>query len=336
MPALHHDKTRAEKAANQRAKSSKGEVIPFARVKVSEVDPRQRPNAAAPSNAGRQQNITTSEKFDWIDAVMADRHLDARAKVIAYCLMQHLNRETGFAFVSDPTITDKTGMPNRWVRRARNDLRTAGWIAWKRTRTANVYSTLTEPMAAIAEQQQAFKDAREQKRRRKDRPQVAEPERYKNDGRPQVAEQDGPRVAEQERPQVADIPLSGNPIDEPGSLNISAAIDSVSVSAIATGIKPDFEIWWQQYPRKEAKLKAEKTYARIIKSKQASAAELLDGAARYAAAKAGQNPTFTKHPTTWLSDGGWMDESAPPSGLAKPGSAYAGLRSFVEAGGRGK
>jgi len=174
---------------------------------------------ASPSS---DRKIATSEKLDWLDAVMADHSLDARAKVIAYCIMQHVNRETGTAFVSDATITDKTGMPNRWVRRARNDLRAASWITWKRTtNTANRYSILTEPMAAIAEQQQSLKQAREERRmqRHQDRQRTAEPAMdnlpSSNPVRPRVATPERPQVAEPVRPRVADIPLSKYPLVEP-------------------------------------------------------------------------------------------------------------------------
>jgi hypothetical protein len=336
MPALHQNKSRAEKAADQQAGK------PFtARVAINNVVVFPS-NGAAPADAERQQNITTSEKFDWLDAVMADHRIDTRAKVVAFCLMQHLNRETGIAFVSDATITDKTGMPNRWVRRARNHLRAAGWITWKRTRTANVYSTMTGPMAATAEQQRTLKEARDARRKSQVRPQVAEPELLQatdgNGDRPQVAEHDGPWVAEQVRPQVADIPLSVNPVVEPLSKNISAAIDSDFKNAASrnpSGSNSDFETFWQTYPKKVGRLQAEKKYNEIIKSKKASAADLLGGAGRYAAERARQDHQYTKHPITWLIGGHWTDEPQPTSGLGsqnRTDSAMDGLRSFLDGG----
>jgi GTP-sensing pleiotropic transcriptional regulator CodY len=102
------------------------------------------------SSEQKRQRISTSEKLNWIDAVMADHRLDARAKVVAHCIMQHLNRETGFALVSDAVIRDKTGIPWRGVVRARNRLRAAGWIRWRRTGRANVYAILAEEIAAGA------------------------------------------------------------------------------------------------------------------------------------------------------------------------------------------
>lgn len=97
-----------------------------------------------------------------------------------------------------------------------------------------------------------------------------------------------------------------------------------------------FEIWYQVYPKKVAKFDAAKAYGKVLKSGLATTEVLLAGATRYAAERAGEPAKFTKHPATWLNSGCWMDESEPSEGLAKKGSAYAGLRSFVEEGGHGK
>jgi hypothetical protein len=291
---------------------------------------------ASPSS---DQKIATSEKLDWLDAVIADHRLDARAKVIAYCIRQHVNRDTGIAFVSDATITDKTGVPNRWVRRARNDLRAANWIDWKRTRTANVYSTSTEPMAAIAEQQRTLKEARDTRRR--ERPRVAEHE-LGNSDRPQVAEHDGPQVAGLVRPRVADIPLSVNPLEEPLSKNISAngSSDLKAASRNHSGSKTAFEIFWQVFPRKAAKDQAEKIYAAVLKSGRATAADLLAGAERYAveravAEQAGDDPKYTRSPVKWMEGGCWMDEPGPPPKPTKQSfieSATVGFGGFLRGG----
>ena len=192
--------------------------------------------------------VSTSQKLDWLDAVMADQGIDARAKVVAFCLMQHVNRNIGSAFVSDQTIVDKTGIPMTWVIRARKELRSAGWITWKRTRTASVYSTLTDPMASIAKRQLELKLARESRRR--DMPRVAE------QVMPQVTEHDVSQVAELETgvvspvallvvqpvaeqvlPPVADIPLSLNPVAlTPSKKNLAT--------------NPEFEVWWSRFPKK--------------------------------------------------------------------------------------
>ncbi|HWX89269.1 MAG TPA: hypothetical protein VNY75_03115, partial [Rhizomicrobium sp.] len=217
-------------------------VIPlFARVKINGIEVHQGP----PDCASPRKN-STSEKLDWLTAMVADRRLDARAKVVAFCIRQHHNQETGTAYVSDQTISDKTGIPKRWVQRARNALRGTGWIDWRRTRTANVYWTLIGPMAEITAQQWELKQQRQEKRMGKikqlppmdkadacpkaaahDQPQMAEPNPPSPPSAgigalPRVSELELPGVAEHDLPRMADIPLSTNPFEEPLSKNISA------------------------------------------------------------------------------------------------------------------
>jgi hypothetical protein len=90
-----------------------------------------------------------------------------------------------------------------------------------------------------------------------------------------------------------------------------------------------FEQWWELYPRKVARTGAAKAYDRVIKSKQATPSELLAGVIRYAQERKGQDPKYTKHATTWLSQGCWEDETAIPAQKAR--SFMAGLAGYLEA-----
>lgn len=84
----------------------------------------------------------------------------------------------------------------------------------------------------------------------------------------------------------------------------STAVDGHVVEA--------FEVWWSAYPLKKSKEGARKKHAEIIKAGRATEGELLEGALRYAAERAGQEVRFTKHPTTWLNQGCWSDEPSKP------------------------
>ena len=88
-----------------------------------------------------------------------------------------------------------------------------------------------------------------------------------------------------------------------------------------------FAAFWQAYPRRVAKGAAEKAYRRIIRDREATEAELLAGAMRYAAQRDGEDPRFTKHPATWLNGKCWTDEtptnSRPPRSYLE--SIAAGL-----------
>jgi hypothetical protein len=74
----------------------------------------------------------------------------------------------------------------------------------------------------------------------------------------------------------------------------------------------DFEAWWMQYPRKVSKGAARKSYDKARKS--AAAEELEIGAMRYAAVRSREDPTYTKHPSTWLNNKCWLDEPEPARG----------------------
>ena len=70
---------------------------------------------------------------------------------------------------------------------------------------------------------------------------------------------------------------------------------------------------YQVYPRHVARGAAERAYRRIVKNGEATEADLLAGAMRYAAAQDGKDPTYTKHPATWLNGKCWLDEPCPSS-----------------------
>ena len=73
----------------------------------------------------------------------------------------------------------------------------------------------------------------------------------------------------------------------------------------------EFDDWWRQYPRREAKGAARKAY--LLALKKADAGRLLNGAMKYAASRAGQESRYTKLPATWLNAECWDDEAPPRS-----------------------
>jgi hypothetical protein len=119
----------------------------------------------------------TSKKLNWLRCVMHDRMVPPWAFEIAYCIISHLNARNGRAFVSDETLADLSGISGRTVRRARRLLRTAGWLRWKRTSTANVYEPLFGKISGMMDHIQVQREERQERReRRKHRPKVAEHE----------------------------------------------------------------------------------------------------------------------------------------------------------------
>jgi hypothetical protein len=86
----------------------------------------------------------------------------------------------------------------------------------------------------------------------------------------------------------------------------------LELASTAPKNEPDgFEDFYRVFPRHVARGTAERAYRRIIKNGEATDADLLSGAMRYAAAQDGKDPTYIKHPATWLNGKCWLDEPAP-------------------------
>jgi hypothetical protein len=167
-------------------------------------------NTAAESD---QRRRFTGDKLDWMTALSADPRLDARAFEVGFCIAQHVNSKSGRAIVSDETISDKTGIPKRWVLRARKALKEAGWINWRRTRTANVYWTLGDRINAVTDHQIFLKDARtERQNKTRKAHQEAPPVAYlrRRETSP-AALPETPPVAQGETPPVANIHPNNTP-----------------------------------------------------------------------------------------------------------------------------
>ena len=85
----------------------------------------------------------------------------------------------------------------------------------------------------------------------------------------------------------------------------------LGLTAAAKNEAEGFVEFYRVFPRHIARGAAERAYRRIIKSGEATEAELLAGAMRYAAAQDGKDPTYIKHPATCLNGKCWLDEPAP-------------------------
>lgn len=74
-------------------------------------------------------------------------------------------------------------------------------------------------------------------------------------------------------------------------------------------IEAEFEQhFWPIYPRRVGKGQALKAYRSARKATDLET--IVVGVRRYAAARSGENPDYTKHPATWLNGQCWTDEPA--------------------------
>ena len=90
-----------------------------------------------------------------------------------------------------------------------------------------------------------------------------------------------------------------------------------------------FAEFYRVFPRHVARGAAERAYRRIIKNGEATEAELLAGAMRYAAVQDGKDPNYVKHPATWLNGKCWRDEPMPAA--ARPRSYLDSIRAGLAA-----
>jgi hypothetical protein len=84
----------------------------------------------------------TSNKLTWMNCILFTTTLTPFEKCVALVIMQAINATSGDWALSDEAIAMLVGRPNsiRSVKRARQRLRKAGWLTWKRRpNQANLY-----------------------------------------------------------------------------------------------------------------------------------------------------------------------------------------------------
>ena len=77
----------------------------------------------------------------------------------------------------------------------------------------------------------------------------------------------------------------------------------------ADDVQSDFDVWWKNYPRKQARADALKAYRQARKT--TSAQELLDGLQRYVLSTIGVGKEHIKLAGGWLRAERWTDEAVP-------------------------
>ena len=262
--------------------------------------------------AGDKQR--TSDKFRWLDQVGADSELTPLCFRLAYAIASYVNRATGDAWPGQRRLAQECHVSERAIRDALILLRARNHLDVTPGTGRGITSRYRPTLWGGAEMRKLTSTIK---------PQKAEPDFHDSsaEGGSSVPER-WQKTTEKGGSTLPTIPFI-EPREEP--------IDRKSLMTIT---KSDFETWWTAFPRKVAKTKAEKIYTGIIKSKRATADELLAGATRYAAERAGQDQTYTQHPATWLNSGCWLDEPrAPVRSSSKPNqadTAIDGMRRYLD------
>lgn len=120
--------------------------------------------AAAPTDDTKS---FTSWKLDLQKYLLADPRLKPADKLVAICILHHVNVRTRQAFVGAETISDKTCVCLRDIGRARKRLKETGWLYWFHTRTANTYTFSDKNLNVMRDHAVLQKDARDIRRKQK-------------------------------------------------------------------------------------------------------------------------------------------------------------------------
>ena len=104
-----------------------------------------------------------------------------------------------------------------------------------------------------------------------------------------------------------------------------AETETETETYISTSNDALFEGFWNAYPRKIAKKEAMKKFAKAVKD-GTDPNTIIAGAKAYAASVVGKEPKYVAHPTTWLNQGRWEDETETPTPTMSNAEAADRLR----------
>lgn len=237
-------------------------------------------------------SVNLIDKWLLMQAALADPELTPAAKVVLGRLLFHLNAGTGQCTPSFETLARGGAMARRTAVRSVKELRAAGWISTER--------------AALGSFILAFDRV----------PPASEPGTKPS---PPARDETVPRVGTKRGPELGTKPSPKQGKREQGKGTWESPV-----------VPKPFDEWWPVYPKKVGKDAARRAFHRVLKARRATVADLMAGAERYAAERMGDDPKFTKHPTSWLNGGHWADEPAPPSRGGRSRHPYSALERLME------
>jgi hypothetical protein len=245
--------------------------------------------------------LSLPDKAGLASGIAADGRLRASHKVVAFALLFRFhNTKTGQCNPSYEMVAKSCCLTRRAVIEAINRLEAAGWLNVERTNGGrnrrNQFRFLEAPAQTVKTDTSIEQE-------------TVNSEVINSE----------PSFTPNSEPEFTRI--------EPGNLNTGKNLGNLSCS------NEGFERFWSVYPRKAAKKAAARIFERITNKGEATAAELIEGAERYArfCHAGGREPRFIKHPTTWLNGGCWSDEIEPsPKHGPFPGQIEAWRRKVRE------
>jgi hypothetical protein len=261
---------------------------------------------------------TFLDRDNWMRAVLVADLPDAAVRV-AMTIALHLRVSTGRCDPAYATLASCSRISERSVYRLVALLEHAGWIAIQRTRGrhSNQY-ILTNPAKTQAGLSATNPDTSDR----------VNPDTSDNPTLPNRASNPANMLADKKR-RTAKGTTKGRESDSTPPIASRDLKRSPAKKTKASADRPEsqtdddsFREFWSVFPRRVAKEAAAKAYA-AAKKRGATDEALLDGAKRYARERAGQEPRYTKHPSTWLHDGCWEDEAPPGAVIDENGNVVA-------------
>lgn len=268
-------------------------------------------------------------RYNWMAAVMAAPGLSMGTRLLAARLALFVNLSDGRCDPSIATLAREVAMTTRGVEKALAILAEAGWITRtiSRGRRSNSYALCLDRAASRSTEahdatcatpnhgsgmelstpnaHSGFNDAT---------PNERAPTPEQNDAQPRTTVRtNSKRTEDKNRGEILPPPPRSH-FSRPDEAPRPVAAESRSIASATPTSTPSpdagFAEWWRVYPKREGETGARRAYERIVRSGEASPAELLAGAMRYAAGRQGEPERFTKSPENWLRGGHWSD---PPS-----------------------
>lgn len=221
-------------------------------------------------------------------------------KALAFCTGEHSNS----CYPSMRTLQEMTGHSVKTIRDALDTLEEVGFITrTHRVGTSNVYALQIDVMRAH------HRRRRWTETRDTGNPYAGDPNAVTAVDEIPVEEQPAnvKRVNFAEAPVEAPEPPAtvGTPAPVTGDL---APIKTKKKGSTAR-VESDFLDFYAAYPRHVGKEAARRAFVKAVKA-GTPAAEIVEGARRYAAATAaaGTETRYVAHPATWLNAGRWSDD----------------------------
>jgi hypothetical protein len=294
----------------------------------------------------------TARLFGWRDQILRNEKLPPSAFKVAYFLSQKFNEnEGGLAWPSCATIGAATGLSEPSVLRLVGQLEAHGHLVIEAGQQgrghSNRYRMVLKP--PLAEVLSTLKPPSPEVLRAPKtsicdelKPPSLEKKPPFETGKTSAAGSDSSKEESMNSLRRENLPASELFKDDASIESPVASIKHTGASAAA--LNEDFDLFWFRCPRKVGKAAARVAFIKAVKS-GADPEVIVEGIARYARERAGQDERYTAHPKTWLREERWTDEPARSNGavvtldnetgavieVAQPAAREGRFGSFAEA-----